>query len=35
MGILEMMDLRFVVQRENIIDHTNGKCHMFTFYYAR
>ena len=33
--ILEMMVLRSSMQVEDIIEHTNGKCHVFRFQHAR
>ena len=30
-GMLEMIVFHFSTQRKNIIEHTNGKCHVFTF----
>ena len=35
LGYLEMIVLRFNMQGEDIMEHTNGKCHMFTFQNAR
>ena len=34
-GILELIVLGFSMQGEDILEHTNGKCHVFTFMYAR
>ena len=30
MGILEMMALRFNMQRDDTFERTNDKCHVFT-----
>ena len=30
-GGLEMIVLRFSIQGKDIVEHTNGKCHVFTF----
>ena len=30
-----MIVIRFGMQGEDVIEHTNGKCHVFTFQYAR
>ena len=35
LGYLEMRVLRFSVQREDILERTNDKCHVFTFSFVR
>ena len=34
-GMLEMIVLCFSMHEDDIIEHTNGKCHVFTFLYGR
>ena len=34
-GILDMIVFRFSMQGEDIMEHINGECHVFTFEYAR